>query len=608
MVERQNRPERGDESGEADDVVDMIEPMLAVKAITASQKILAGILAISEDAIISAGQDGRIKMFNRGAREIFGYMPGEVVGEPIEMLLPEPARENHADLVRKFSGGEIPSKIMEARREIAGLRKNGERFPAEASISKIDVGGEVILTVILRDVSERKRLEGQLEEMARYDSLTGLANRAMFREMLDGSLARSRRSGTGVALLFLDLDRFKTINDTLGHRIGDLLLKEVAARLKSCLRETDIIARLGGDEFTIVTEGSFSVVAEGVSARRNAAIIAKKLIEVMAAPFQLEEHEVFANTSIGIAETISGEPDAENLLKHADMAMYRAKEKGGGTYEFHTGEMTEAANRRLDLENKIRRAVESEEFILHYQPQMDLRTGRIIGMEALARWNRPGAHLVPPNEFIPVAEETGLIVPLGEWVLRAACKQHSAWLDAGLPHARISVNISARQFQDRGLLGLVREILDSSGFEPEYLEMEVTEGLLAGNSTDTVETMQALKVMGVRLSIDDFGTGYSSLAYLKEFPVDSLKIDRSFIEGVLHNRQDAAIAGTVIELAHNLGLEVVAEGVEKEEQMAWLRERGCDIVQGFLISRPMEGDLFAEWLGAESPRQRVAVI
>lgn len=451
----------------------------------------------------------------------------------------------------------------------------------------------------IRYAMERKRTEQRLAGLAQYDELTGLANRALFKEMVLRAMARTKRKEAGVALLFLDLDNFKTINDTLGHNAGDLLLKQVAKRLVDTLRETDMIARLGGDEFV--------VILEGVSRVREAALVARRILKAHTEPFVIEGQELFVTTSVGIAIYAGGEQDVDELIKNADMAMYRAKERGRNSYHFHTSEMTEQALERMALENHLRRGIENNELLVDYQPQIDLRTGKVFGVEALVRWQHPELGLLGPDKFIPVAEDTGLIVRLGDWVLRAACEQVRAWQAAGLPDVRVAVNLSTRQFQDVHLAGSIRQALDDTGLDPQYLEIELTEGPLAQDAEHAVHLLTALKDTGVRISIDDFGTGYSSLSHLKRFPLDALKIDASFVSDIDDPDSDA-IVNAIIGLAHSLRLEAIAEGVETRHQLDFLRKAGCEAIQGFLFCRPISGTDCAAWLRRNSEQVLLAKV
>lgn len=446
---------------------------------------------------------------------------------------------------------------------------------------------------------ERRQYEATLERrveeatrdlayLAQYDSLTGLANRGLFRDRLAQALARADRHERLVALLFLDLDGFKAINDTLGHDAGDNLLKTVADRLRGCVRRADTVARLGGDEF--------AVILEGVSRIGDATAVAQKILDTVALPFILNGQEVFVTTSIGIAVYRRDGEDAEALTKNADTAMYRAKEQGRSTYQIYTADLHEKILQRLALESGLRRALERGEFLLYYQPRVNLRSGAITGMEALLRWRHPERGLVSPVEFIPVAEESGLIIPIGEWVLREACAQSRAWHAAGLPRLRVAVNLSARQFRHKDLAEAVARIVAETGLEPEWLELELTEGFLMENTQASSATLAALKAMGLRISIDDFGTGYSSLNYLQRFPIDTLKIDQSFVRGIPTDPDAAAIVTAIIALAHSLRLEVVAEGAETKEQIEFLKAQGCDEIQGYLFSPPLPAAAFVQFV------------
>ena len=449
----------------------------------------------------------------------------------------------------------------------------------------------------------------QVRTLAYFDSLTGLPNRLSYKERLNHALVRASRSGERVAAFFIDLDHFSRINDTLGHEAGDQLLQQVAARLRVSCREREDevgpaaeamdpeVARLGGDEFT--------VIMPGLSDADDAAKLARRILSSLAHPIRVDGHEVFINASIGIAVYPEDGEDIDTLLMHADTAMYKAKEQGGGSYQTYSRSMNASALQRLTLENALRRALDREEFEVHYQPIVEARTGSPVAAEALVRWRHPELGLLLPSEFIPLAEENGLIVPLGEWVMRTACAQNRAWQQRGLPLIRVVVNLSGRQLT-RGITGTVGGILQQTGLEARYLGLELTESVLVKHQKEGTEMLHALRAMGLHLSVDDFGTGYSSFGYLKHFPLDTLKIDRSFVREIASDPDDAAITTAIIAMGHALGLKVVAEGVETEAHQALLRKQGCDEMQGYLFSRPMPAARFEAYLADEAARIRPA--
>ncbi len=428
-------------------------------------------------------------------------------------------------------------------------------------------------------LSHHKEAKQDLAQVTHFDVLTGLPNRFLFLDRLGHAISRATRSHQMVAVMLLDIDNFKTINDTLGHTHGDLLLQDIADRLRRCVLEDDTLARIGGDEF--------SIVLEGVSEIEEIAIIAQKIVEIFSLPFTPSSQEIYVTPSMGITIYPMDGHDSDSLLKNADAAMYAAKEYGRNHFRFYTTDMNALAIERFAMEGALRRAMEREEFTLHYQPQVDIKSGRVIGVEALLRWNHPERGLVPPNEFIPLLEENNLIIPVGEWVLRTACAQSRAWQDAGLPPLRMAVNLSARQFRQDNLVEMIDGILQETGISPKLLELELTEGLLMENTNETSLVLAQLKSRGVQVAIDDFGTGYSSLSYLKRFPIDRLKIDRSFVRDIITDSNDAAIAVAVISLGRSLGLSVIAEGVETPDQLEFLGVQKCDEYQGFHFSRPV---------------------
>jgi diguanylate cyclase (GGDEF)-like protein len=435
---------------------------------------------------------------------------------------------------------------------------------------------------------EKHRDQESLVTMAYYDVLTGLPNRALLQDRLHQAMIESDRHERLTALLFLDLDRFKTINDTLGHEQGDLLLKQVAKRLTECVRPGDTVARPGGDEFIIVLADVAQV--------DNVSRVAQKIIDAFSRPFEIGGRELFVTCSVGVTLYPFDDRDIEALYRNADAAMYHAKDEGRNNFQFYSAEMNVESYKRLTLENALRRALERDELRLFYQPQVDLNSGRIVGAEALIRWQHPELGLVSPADFIPLAEETGLIVPIGEWVLRQACAQAHAWQDAGLPPVRVAVNLSERQFRQSGLYEVITAALQQAGLAPEWLEVELTESLVMHDVNRTIDVLRGLKQMGVTVAVDDFGTGYSSLSYLRRLPIGVIKIDRAFIEHISDNPDDAAIAKAIIALAKSLQLKTVAEGVETGEQADFLRRHGCDVMQGFYFSRPLPADKFIELL------------
>jgi len=438
----------------------------------------------------------------------------------------------------------------------------------------------------------QKRVEDTIKHQASHDSLTGLPNRLLFNDRLSLELAHLQQSGEMLAVVFLDLDYFKNINDTLGHATGDQLLQQVAQRLQTCLREGDLVARWGGDEFTILLPG--------VQIAENAVHIVERILQVISAPFDFSNQEFYVKASIGIAFAPYDGEDAETLLKNADAAMYKAKHKGRNNYQVYTPAIGDKALERMVLENNLYKALQREEFLLHYQPQLDITTGEIVGMEALIRWQSVQKGLIRPDHFIPVAEETGLIVPIGEWVLRIACQQNKLWQQAGLPPIRIAVNLSARQFQQQDLVKTIAKVLHETGLEPDYLEIEITETIAIQDVDFTIAVLHSLRSMGIHISMDDFGTGYSSLWSLKRFPLDKLKIDRSFIHDFISHPKDAAIITAIIDLGHALNLKLIAEGVETAEQLKFLSSINCDGIQGYLFSPPVTAQAATEILNNQT--------
>lgn len=438
------------------------------------------------------------------------------------------------------------------------------------------------------DITERKQAEETVQYLAYYDALTGLPNRTLFYDRLALAITQAHRRHQKLAVMFLDLDRFKTINDTLGHTVGDLLLQNTAERLKSYLREEDTLARLGGNRFMLLLPGITQV--------EDVTKIAQKLLGAFKHPFHIGDHELYVTASIGIVLYPNDGEDVQTLMKNADTTLYRAKEQGRNTYQFYTPSINAAAFERLRLENNLRRALEREEFVIYYQPQVSLKTGEIVGAEALVRWQHSDLGMIPPMQFIPLAEETGLIVPLGLWVLRTACAQNKAWQNSGFPSLCMAVNISARLFKQPDLVETITRILQETQLDPNYLELELTEGTIMENAEVAIKTLYKLKEMGVHLSVDDFGTGYSSLSYLKRFPIDTLKIDRSFVLNITTDPDDAVISMLIINMARNLKLKVVAEGVETKEQLEFLRSHHCDLFQGYLFSRPVPAETFIKLL------------
>ena len=564
------------------------------QALKNSSERIEAILENAADAIIVIDDHGFMETFNYAAEKMFGHDSSAIIGRPMHVLLPPKWRY----VVPQALNRSLFSAAPQERLEAMGLRRDGSSFSIELSVSEFHLSGTRKLIGIIRDITERKQFETQILHQATHDALTGLPNRVLFHDILAHVMPRVQRTGKLLAVMFLDLDGFKNINDTLGHEYGDILLKEIAQRLARILRTDDMIARQGGDEFTIFLQD--------ISAVEDIIQIAEKILAVVAEPFLMAGHEMHVTASIGITVFPIDDMNLDSLLRNADTAMYRAKELGKNNFQFYTAQMNTLIRERMEIENLLHHALARKELLLHYQPQINLKTGKIVAVEALLRWNHPTKGMVPPEKFIPVAEESGLIVSIGEWVLYTACRQNKAWRDAGLPHIRMAVNLSARQFRQPHLATVVAKAMASAEIDPRSgsLELELTESMIMYDMGKTVATLHELHNMGVRLSIDDFGTGYSSLSYLKRFPISALKIDQSFVQDITTDADAAAIASTVVMLANSLKLSVVAEGVETAEQLASLRNMECDEAQGYYFSEPlppekMETLLRNEWVWHE---------
>ena len=580
----QNRDfsKRADIDGNNADIGDMAK---SFNFLVENLTLFANVFEHSGEAIVITDADNNIVSVNRAFTDISGYTPEEVIGKNPRII--------SSGMHDVFFYQRMWQKIIGEggwKGEIYNRRKSGDIYPEWMSISTIkDSHGEIINHIcIFTDISTRKESEKHIQFLAHYDPLTKLPNRRLFEDRLSQTLAHAKRHGNNAGLLFIDLDRFKNINDSLGHMAGDALLQAVSGRLEKCVRGSDTVARLGGDEFVVILG---AITEPGDSAH-----VCHKIMEAMSEPFVLNGYKVNVSPSIGISIYPNDGVDSETLIKNADAAMYHAKASGRNNFQFFTPDMNARALELLSLETELREAILKEEFVLYYQPKANAATGKTTGVEALIRWQHPVKGLLLPMQFIPVAEECGLIMQIGEWVLKTACAQNKKWQDMGCLYAPVAVNISALQFHTRNLGGLVKQVLHDTGLAPCYLELEITEGVVMKDVESTIETLENLKSMGVLLSIDDFGTGYSSLSYLTRFPLDTLKIDKSFVCDIMNNRGNAAIIRTIITMSHHLGLKVVAEGIETVEQLAFLKNEGCDEIQGYYFSKPLPADEFTRYI------------
>jgi diguanylate cyclase (GGDEF)-like protein/PAS domain S-box-containing protein len=553
--------------------INITDRKLAEAALQESRGRYAHVIEHASEIIYTTDGEGRFTFSNQAARDILKYREEEITSRHYLDLI----RPDCRDAARKFYGRQLLERVPNTYYEFPAVAKDGAEVRLGQSVQLIFKDEQVIgFQAVARDITRQHYT----------DALTGLPNRALFEHRLARALDQAQGGQQILGVMFVAPDRLKRFVDTLGHASGDRLLRGVAERLTTCAREGDVVARFGDEEFALLLAES--------SRAEDVIETAQQIHEVLEQPFRFDGHELYATASVGIGLYPQDGPDAEALLKNTGAALFRAKERGGNNYQFYAAEMNAKASKRLTLESGLRRALEREEFIVYYQPQTDVSTGRITGMEALVRWRHPEMGLVPPAEFIPLAEDTGLIVQLDEWVLRTACAQNRSWQDAGLPPLRVSSNLSARLFQQPDLASMIARVLEETGLDSKYLDLELTESSVMKDAEAAIKTLNALKEAGVRVSIDDFGTGYSSLNYLKRFPVHFLKIDQSFVRDATSEPNDAAIVMAIITLAHSLNLKVIAEGVETEEQLRFLRLLRCDEMQGYLLSRPLPAEEFEQ--------------
>lgn len=547
------------------------------------------VLSIGE-AIIATDEKGIVTFSNYEAQKLFSLSEKQFMNKNFDdmlyLLRDQDGKSCNISLDMVLNKG---SKFEFESLSII-VSKDGKEYFVSGNITPVwNEADEVVGTVsAIKDITELKRNEKKIYNMEYFDSITGLPNKMLFLDRLNVGLANARRTCTKLAVIVLDLDNFKTINDTLGHAFGDRILMQIAEKIKGLLREADTVARFGGDEFIVLQPGLKDIT--------DITRVADRILENFRSPWILEGREYYITASMGIAVYPNDGQDESTLVKNADIAMYRAKDKGKNNYELFMESMNRKIIDKLNLENALRHAIAKEDFVLYYQPQIDIATGEIISVEALIRWNREGVGLVQPLEFIPAAEESSLIIPLGEWVLKTACKQNVKWLSLGFKPLLMAVNLSAKQFQQRDLVEMIDRVLHETGMEPTLLELEITESTAMQDIDFTVEVLKKLREKGIRISLDDFGTGYSSLNYLKILPLDTLKIDKSFIHDIALNPNEEAIAKSVIGIAHKMNLMVVAEGVETNDQLEFLKVHMCDKVQGYLLSKPLPSDQIGEIL------------
>ena len=575
-------------TGEPDYFIEVIEDITERKEATEQLRLFARIFDTINEGVVVTDSTNNIVSVNPAFSSITGYSAAEAIGNNPRML--------HSGLMDKVFYDKMWQSINKTGRwqgEISDRRKNGESYVEWLSISTMkDERGEFSHHIaVVSDISERKAAEEHMVYIAQHDFLTDLPNRMMLHDRLTQAIAHAGREQRKVAVMFLDLDRFKAINDTLGHLVGDKLLKVVASRISSVARVSDTVSRLGGDEFAIMLPY--------IENMDDIATIAVKLLTSVAGPCVIDGNDIEVTTSIGISVFPEDGKDSESLIAHADAAMYQAKGNGRNNYQFFTYEMNRRTLERMAIKNKLSHALERNELFLLYQPQVDLQSGRIIGAEALLRWDHPMFGNVLPTQFIPIAEENGLIPPMGEWVLREACRQNQEWRKQGLMKITMAVNLSAVQFRQKNLGEIIKVVLHESGLAPSGLELEITEGVVMQDAEAAILLLEDMKAMGLKISVDDFGTGYSSLSYLKRFPIDKFKIDQSFVRDLATDKDDAVIVSTIISMAHSLKLKVIAEGVETAEQLAFLKQQGCDEIQGYYFSKPVSAEEFTKLLSSD---------
>ena len=557
----------------------------AERALQESNQFAQEIIENAGEGIVVYDRELRYVLWNRFMEELTGLPADSVLGRCAVDVFPHLREQRVEALIGRALEGETLA-APDVRFHVPGSDREG--WVSAVYRPHRDLDGRIIgATALVRDVTERKIAEQKAEYQAYHDALTGLANRRLFQEHLSIALALAQRRNSLVAVLFIDLDHFKVVNDSLGHSVGDDLLKHVSSRLRCVLREGDTVARVGGDEFTIVLQE--------LEKREDAARIAQKVLHTISEPVELAGHRLYVTASVGITIFPEDGTDAETLLKNADSAMYRAKAEGRNTYQMATRELSRATRERMTLEIGLHNAIERNEFELHYQPQIDLATMRIVGTEALIRWRHPSRGMISPGEFIPLAEERGFIVIIGDWVVRTACEQARRFHDMG-HEIRVSVNISARQFREPSFVTMIEDVVRRTGISPKLLELEITENVAMENVDLTLTVLSRLRRIGVSIAIDDFGTGHSALNYLKRFPIDTLKIDRDFVEDLPYGDEDAAIVHAIVGLARGLRLRVVAEGVETAEQLEYLRSVKCPEVQGYIFGHPVPAREFERLL------------
>jgi len=548
-------------------------------------KLAAAVFDSSLEGIFITDINGTILATNSACTRITGYTPVELIGQNPRLL----KSDHHSEMFYNALWQAV-NQNNQWEGEIWNKRKNGEIYPQWLSISAIknEDGAVQNYIGIFIDISKQKEAEHHLAYLAYHDQLTQLPNRDLLHDRLNMAVLQARRNKQSIAVLFIDLDHFKYVNDTFGHSVGDKLLQEVALKLSTCLREQDTLARMGGDEFT--------VILQDFNSRQDVELAARRILDALETPFLVDHHALYVSASIGISFFPEDGSTASELMRRADTAMYSAKNDGRHRLHFFQSDMEGYSVNRVAMEQHLRQALVQKEFVVYYQPQIDINSGRIVGAEALLRWQRPGIGLVPPNQFIPLAEDTGIILPIGEWVLREACNQHKLWKQTRGIKLRIGVNLSSHQFKQATLSTTVANILKDTGMDATFLDLELTESVAMQDVYKSLRTLKTLKQSGVQISIDDFGTGYSSLSYLKQFPIDRLKIDQSFVADIATDPNSAAIVLAIIAMSHSLGLDVIAEGVETQEQFKFLKMHGCNEVQGYLLGRPMPAEEFSKFL------------